>query len=80
MARRVSQTVGGAQGPGDAHSARLRLGWRTLPTDRSCLRLIIEARLEGEQASATAARATIVAVVERQDRRRVNQTVGGRIL
>jgi hypothetical protein len=32
------------------------------------MRLIIEAHLEGEQASATAAGATIVAVVERQDR------------
>ena len=32
------------------------------------MRLIIEARLEGEQARATAAEATIVAVVERQDR------------
>lgn len=32
------------------------------------MRLIIEARLEGEQTSATAAEATIVAVVERQDR------------
>ena len=32
------------------------------------MRLIIEARLEGEQTGATAARATIVDVVERQDR------------
>jgi hypothetical protein len=32
------------------------------------MRLIIEVRLEGEQASATAAGAMIVAVVERQDR------------
>ena len=32
------------------------------------MRLIIEARLEGEQSSATAAGATIVAVVDRQDR------------
>ena len=32
------------------------------------MRLIIEARLEGEQTRATAAEATIVAVVERQDR------------
>ncbi len=32
------------------------------------MRLIIEARLEGEQTSATAGEATIVAVVERQDR------------